>query len=237
MNDCLFRMSIADSVKVCKECSLLKDSRDESNPFSVTMPEINDLDTYCRYVENLQTHAAYDILLNDDSMFQFAKCDKPRPDNPRKKYEYLKYVYVQCPYQIMAYEDFCREIGIDVEEEGYNEEYNREIYENGCDRKPIQFPFYLRYDVDLKGYHPNSHSFAHLHIGFREGYRMPVSLILTPKAFVCMVIKLVYSQEWKDHILADSRIRTHTYESLKSQCNNNKNPHWAEMEKLDLYIG
>lgn len=233
MNDALFLMSIEDAIKVCQSCKIYKGQCSSKEPRKVIMPPIHSLEEYLKYVNDLQTKGEYDILLSDDSMFQFEKSHKEILDNKKKKkYEYYRYCYVQSPIRRLSFEEYCKDFDI----EG-NEEYYREMYELDNDNMGYNnFPFYIRYDVDLKGYLPNSHSYAHLHIGFQEGYRLPVSIIMTPKAFVCMILKIVYSEQWKNEIINHSNIKERVYSALKTQCLNEKNPYWETCEENDLYI-
>ena len=66
---------------------------------------------------------------------------------------------------------------------------------------------------------------------------MRVSLILTPKSFVCMTLKLVYLDLRHDEIVSHSNIKERIYTTMKSQCLNEKNPNWAPEEIKDIYLG
>lgn len=236
MNDATFLMSINQAIDVCKDCKVYKGQRSSDEARKVVMPVIKSINDYLKYVTDLQTKGEYDILLQDDSMFQFEKTKKEINENKKKiKYDYYRYCFIQSPTRRMSFQEYCQ--GIDDSEIATNEEYYREMYEHDNDMVNNFFPFYLRYDVDYKGYQANSHSYAHLHIGFQEGYRMPVSLILTPKSFVCMTLKLVYSDLWRDEIVSRSNIKERIYTALKSQCLNEKNPYWTFEETNDIYLG
>ena len=236
MNDATFLMSINQAIDACKDCKVYKGQRSSDEARKVVMPVITSIGDYSKYVLDLQTKGEYDILLQDDSMFQFEKAKKEIIENKRrKKYDYYRYCFIQSPIRRMTFQEYCQ--GIDDLEIAINEEYYREMYEHDSDMINNNFPFYLRYDVDYKGYQANSHSYAHLHIGFQEGCRLPVSLILTPKAFVCMTLKLVYSDLWRDEVVRLSNIKERIYSALKSQCQNDKNPFWTPEEAKDLYLG
>ena len=199
------------------------------------MPLISSIEDYCAYVNDLQMKGEYDILLEDNSMFQFCKSKKEiYLDGKKRKYDHFKYCFFQSPAIKMSFEEYCKDWK--DEEISDNLDYLREMYELEENVILDTFPLYLRYDVDYKGYFPNCHSYAHLHIGFKEGYRMPVSIILTPKAFVCMSLKLVYSDKWKDKIVSHSNVRERIYSGLKNQCFRDKNPHWDRCEEDDLFI-
>lgn len=236
MNDATFLMSINQAIDACKDCKVYKGQRSSDEARKVVMPVIKSMNDYSKYVFDLQTKGEYDILLQDESMFQFEKKKKEIIENKRKvKYDYYRYCFIQSPIRRMSFQDYCQ--GIDEEDVVCNEEFYREMYEHDSDMVNNNFPFYLRYDVDYKGYQANSHSYAHLHIGFQEGYRMPVSLILTPKAFVCMTLKLVYSDLWRDEIVSHSKIKECIYAALKSQCMVEKNPYWTTEETKDIFMG
>lgn len=235
MNDAVFTMSINESIKVCQDCKVYKGQCSSDEERKVVMPPIGSLDDYAKYVIELQTRGEYDILLTDESMFQFEKLKKTIPVNNKPvKYDYFRYCFIQSPTKKISFEDYCD--GIDEDEIKQNEEYYREMYENDNNQVYNNFPLYLRYDVDLKGYNPNSHSYAHLHIGFFDGFRMPVSILLTPKAFVCLALKLAYPESWKEEVVSHSNIKERVYAALKSQCLNDKNPYWEPTEENDLYL-
>lgn len=236
MNDITFLMSINQAIEACKDCNLYKGERSSNAARKVVMPVITSISDYSKYVNDLQTKGEYDILLQDDSMFQFEKGKKEIIENKRKiKYDYYRYCFIQSPTRRMSFQEYCQ--GFEESEISTNEEYFREMYEHDNDMVNNNFPFYLRYDVDYKGYKANCHSYAHLHIGFQEGYRMPVSIILTPKAFVCMTLKLAYSDAWRDEIVTHSDIKERIYSALKSQCLNEKNPYWLVEETKDIFLG
>ncbi len=237
MNNALFIMSIKEASDICKECGVLKNHLKSNADRKVRMTQINKFEDYKKFATELQMKGEYDILLDDDSLFQFeGNLNKEIEVNGKKeKYDYYKYLFVQSPNRRLTFNEYMD--GIDRTDPDYNEELYREMFENDSVLGDNLFPFYVRYDVDMKGYKPNSHSYAHLHIGLKEGYRMPVSLILTPKAFVCMVLKLVYPSQWDERIVSVIKNREKYYNSLKSQCLGNKNPHWEDCEKDDLFIG
>ncbi len=235
MNDAIFRMSISEAIEVCQACRIYKGQCCSNEERKVVMPLISCIGEYTAYVKNLQSRREYDILLADESMFQFDKSKKETiVEGKKRKYDYFRYCFIQSPTKMVSFEEYCKDL--DNDEVSGNEEFLREMYETDGDVVEDTFPLYLRYDVDYKGYLPNSHSYAHLHIGFKDGYRLPVSLILTPKAFVCMVLKLVYSDIWKDEVVSHSNVCERVYSALKSQCNKDKNPYWNRCEENDLYI-
>lgn len=236
MNNSLFIMSIKEAAKVCEDCGVLK-SYIRPSSFNVVKPDIKNFSDYKTYVNELLIRGEYDILLSDDSLFQFEiNLNKSiTVDGKKVKYDYYKYTFAQASERRLGFDEYME--GIDRSSPDYNEELYREMYENDSPLGENYSPFYIRYDVDYKGYLPNSHSYAHMHLGFKEGYRMPVSLILTPKAFVCMVLKLVYSTQWKEKIISDSGTKARTYSALKTQCLNEPNKYWTSEERVDLYIG
>lgn len=234
MNDAVFKMSIIDSIKVCQDCRVYKGQRSSNDERKVVMPIIKSIDDYSNYVTKLQERGEYDILLSDESMFQFEKMKRSTViDKKTVKFDYYRYCFIQSPFRRISFEEFCD--GISNEDIAINGEWYREMYEHECDKEQNNFPLYIRYDVDLNGYRPNCHSYAHLHIGFYKGFRMPVSLLLTPRAFVCLALKLAYSNRWEEEIVSHSRIKERVYAAMKNQCDN-KNPYWESSEKNDLYL-
>ena len=100
--------------------------------------------------------------------------------------------------------------------------------------KMLQFPLYLRYDVDEKGYVPNLHSYAHLHIGVVEDVRLSVSKILTPSTFVNLVLKMIYPDNWKN-ILSESKTNPDIY-NFKRLCDDIPLNLWQSCEQKDIYL-
>ena len=76
MNDALFRMSISDSIEVCQACGVYKGQCCSNEERKFVMPLISCIGDYSAYVKELQSRGEYDILLADESMFQFNKSKK-----------------------------------------------------------------------------------------------------------------------------------------------------------------
>ncbi len=63
-------MSIKEAAKVCEDCGVLK-SHIRPSSFNVVKPDIKNFSDYKTYVNELLIRGEYDILLSDDSLFQF----------------------------------------------------------------------------------------------------------------------------------------------------------------------
>ena len=56
----------------------------------------------------------------------------------------------------------------------------------------------VRYDVAYRDYVELRHPASHLHIGLHQTSRWPVDKILSPVAFVLMILKMFYPDRWLD---------------------------------------
>ncbi len=195
---------------------------------SVIKRHIENIKQYKEFVDEILYRNEYDILLCDDSFFQFDR------SSINGKIVY-KYVFMQNPGIRMPFNEYCINNGIDLEDE--NIEYYREIYDDDETEyfyKMLQFPLYLRYDVDDKGYVPNLHSYAHLHIGLSEDVRLPVSKILTPPTFVNLVLKMIYPDNWE--IILSESVRDSDIYNFKKLCNDISDNLWQPCEQKDVYL-
>ncbi|WPV70570.1 DUF2290 domain-containing protein [Chitinophaga sp. LS1] len=138
----------------------------------------------------------YDILLNDDSLFQFSRTSNS-----------LRYSFIQNPRIYISKQEYVIDLlGIDEISEISSDELeqmivdiNEEEYEQYLDEQEINIQANIfRYDLDEKGYAPLIHSFSHIHMGLNEDCRLTCSKILTPLKFVLFSIKNSYFSHWKE---------------------------------------
>ena len=217
-----------EAVNLLEYCALHKDSIIKANrQRNIIKREINTLQAFIEYVDAVLYSYDFDILLPDDSFFQFNKYSI----NGEEVY---RYVFMQNPKRKISFDEFCVKNGID-KNDGYIDSI-REIYDD--DESPevmtlIQFPLYLRFDVDKKGYNPNLHSYAHLHVGTFGDARIPARQILTPPAFVSMVIKMIYPNNWERMLNLQKGNQLYDF---KRQCQKVEKTYWNIMEDRDIFL-
>lgn len=226
-----FQVSINESVDLLIKMGLFK----QRNPIKSSW-EYSEFINYAKKNNLFQIHKyiienhTYDILLKDDSIFQFSMSEN-----------YIRYSYIQNPYKWVSKEEYVTQILSDYElVEGTladilrtvnDEEYQQFIDELGINSKANHF----RYDYSSAEYEPLVHACSHLHIGINENLRIPVAQVISPLLFVAFCIKHTYYPEWKSKInSADPYLM-----SVISDIKNSESFHltnWDEVEKNDLYI-
>lgn len=224
MNDASFTIHLNETYKILKKLDLFKEGIYKPNKLRVTTKrKIVDFETYRSYHDEVLLKRDYDILLKDDSYFQFTK-----------EGNLYKYVFMQTPLKKISIEVFADLCGMNIDtdideiENVYEESDDSELYHKS------ENPIYLRYENSLKGYNPNVHSFSHLHIGLNKDLRIPLSIILTPDVFVLFVIKLVYKDIWETGLL-NGKVKIANL-AEKKLCEAVNEKYWEENEKLDLYL-
>ena len=177
------------------------------------------------FYETINTYS-YDMLLVDDSIFQF-----------HKEQNDYRYCFIQSPRVKMTWEEFLESIDTNEEELSVAEiEQWHSYYDNDeadCYRKNI-YPVYMRYDVSAKEYKEGEHPYSHLHIGINNEIRIPIALVLTPEMFTEFVIKMVYKKQWADKKNENYFVDFH--KTLKRGCEPIQLEFWSEIDKLDIFI-
>lgn len=231
MNEAAFNISIEEAARLLKKMKFLKSRKQIGmgvySSASFHAIKSGDLKTiYQTAIDNND----YEILLDDDSIFQFSK------DGDK-----LRYVFIQSQSTYFSFQDFLLELfdeeDIPIDEQLLEEmeiEY-AEDYEQRRDEQKINLgAMYIRYDVDRNGYRPNLHSYAHMHIGLNNNFRLPSSIILTPLSFVLFVIKHVYITLWE--IAINENIIDEQIFQFKRMCRNIPADLWQLQEQRELYI-
>lgn len=228
-SDTSYLLRLNEGKSLVEKCDLLKDAILKQNRNrSCIKRNIKNIVEFKSYVDEILCRQEYDILLKDDSFFQFER-------NMRGDQVVYKYVFMQNPLIKISFDDYCKKYQIDLEYEDIDcikDIYNEDESEEVC--KMLNFPLYIRYDVDDRGYIPNLHSYSHLHIGVSEDIRIPVSKILTPPAFVNLVIKMVYPSNWK-HIISASLNDSKIYD-FKRLCEKLPDKFWNSCELRDVFL-
>ncbi|MCZ8215777.1 MAG: DUF2290 domain-containing protein [Cyclobacteriaceae bacterium] len=181
------------SITLLKEIKLYKGKGPKtigkySDDFKKVCRNNRHIEIYNTIRENLD----YEILLIDDSFFQFSYDDNylrfsfiENPNITYTKFEYLKFVFPEYNLDEIPEE----EIESLIDENEYEQFINEQEVNSNL--------IYIRYDYDKRGYRPLLHSCSHIHIGLNENFRIPSSIILTPLEFLMFCIKQRYFYVWK----------------------------------------
>jgi len=190
------------------------------------------------YLELLKTHDYiaiyrkaieehnYDILLYDDSILQFSYNVDPS-DRPL-----IRYSYCQVPFDFPDYKEYLLINGLTYEEAGelFIDEYEQELSE--ASRKLYYTP--VRYDYCEDEYTCAVHSASHLHIGYQNSIRIPISLIITPYMFALFVLKQCYYSQWTELIKDSSFIRA--VDLSKVSCLDIRPELFTDLDKKELFL-
>jgi len=177
------------------------------------------------FKETIDTYS-YDMLLVDDSIFQF-----------NKEHDDYRYCFIQSPRVKMTWEEFLESIDTNEDDLSVAEiEQWHSYYDNDeADCFHINlYPVYMRYDVSAKEYKEGEHPYSHLHIGIHNEIRIPISILLTPEMFTEFVVKMVYRQKWLK--FKDENYFVDFHNSSKSRCDAIDLKFWSEMDKKDLFL-
>lgn len=229
MNGASFIIHMESAIKIVSACKLLKAkiAKTGRDRFAIKR-NISSLEEYNQYIHEVYNTTDYDILLKDDSFFQFDQ----RIEGAKTSY---RYVYMQNSVRKMTFEEFCEKYGYTLSDADIDE---IELYfdeQAGDDAfVPNVFPLYLRYDVSDIGYKANIHSYAHLHIGTSSDVRLPVGKILTPDAFVSLCLKLAYPDTWGRKMVEDPHV-SELY-NFKRLCEDIPSNFWTENERKDIFL-
>lgn len=147
---------------------------------------------------------AYDLMLKDQSLIHFTKSGTDEHEGG------LSYSYLESPFAVMSYEEFCADyLEINTEADDYEEQMSefgdllREDYEkyvNTCDLKPVT-P--MRYDYAPKDYRSGVHPASHLHFGFENEIRVATKRIMKPLSFALLTVRQRYPKKWLELLAMD----------------------------------
>ncbi|KAA6339265.1 hypothetical protein EZS27_012783 [termite gut metagenome] len=192
MNDASFKIFIEREIPAfLKKMDLFKGKGvkkigDHSDEFKKISRKNIHTELYSVAIKNLD----YEILLSDDSIFQFSKNQSE-----------FRYAFIQTPYINVSKEDFINlQFTHDELSQLNKEEYDdfvntirEEDFEQfRCEQSINPKSHIIRYDIDKKNYLPLIHAYSHLHIGPNDYIRIPCSILLTPLSFAQFVIKNTY---------------------------------------------
>lgn len=233
MNQSQFNISLGQAIKLTKRFNLFKSIGvkpvgGHSSIIKKVSKRHRHTDIYKVAIDNFD----YEILLNDDSIFQFSLDKDVRyafiqnPNNFVTKEDYLSEIF--SPDELMSFSDI--ELGnlLDtIDEKDYQQYLNEQELNISAN--------YIRYDAGELGYKPLVHSFSHLHIGMNEHLRIPCSRVLTPLKFVIFCLKNTYYKIWKDFIYFNSDFENEILQ-YKSLCNNVNPSFWKKNEESELFL-
>lgn len=233
MNPGAFKLSLDESVNFLKRMKLFK---------SLGVKKVGEHSEESKKVAKSNDHRAihstaiqnmdYEVLLFDDSIFQFA--------NEGGK---LRFAFIQNPQYFLTKEQFLNEIYppdelIDCSQEEIDELLNQisdEEYEQFLNEQALNSTSSIfRYDLDDNGYSPLIHSYSHIHIGLNEDLRIPCSKIITPLKFVLFSVKYTYYKKWKNALSDDPDMPDYILRS-KNLCANLPRL-WDDSETNELYL-
>jgi hypothetical protein len=190
---------------------------------------------YFQLYKCAKTNFDYDILLSDDSLFQFSYKFLPG------QLPQIRYAFFQNPQEFKSYEQYLellRSKNI-IEEEtneeignAFEEEYQQFLTEQNLNTSSIS----IRYDFDNDNYKPLIHSVSHLHIGHQNNIRIPCDKILTPLKFSVFILKHVYYYKWKDLVESGNAYLSHCLDNSKHTCLPLLTTHWQAIETKELFL-
>ena len=185
-------------------------------------------DDYDNIYKTAMKNNDFDFVLFDDSFIQFSAIKGENELLDGK----IRYAYFPNPRSYQTYIGFLEENDMSYEDAGdaFIEEYEQHISE----AKLKDFVTPIRYDYDHGSYDMINHPVSHLHIGREENIRIPLSKVLSPQAFIVLIIKNIYFEYWKKAILKDDFKLV--FERSKQKCTTIEDELFAEFEKLQLYL-
>ncbi len=222
-----FRQSKDDLVSILRQSSrdILREVL--SNPSGSKIAPASALPSKEEYMDayqQIQYNRAYDLLLNDESIFQFGH--GKAPDGT----ETLRYVFMQSFRRFVPFEKskFYENTTEDSEEE-YRELYyqSEECYVDN------HFPFYLRYDYNEATCRGRLHPCSHLHFVLPDAGRIALRIQLNPFTFAMFCLKIAYRDIW-EQLIATEELKS-AIDGARNSCTRISAGSWTD-EHSDLFI-
>ena len=226
-------ISMSESLSFLKARKLFKGEgnffkKNHSTDFIRISKENKHSEIYTAAIQNLD----YEILLFDDSIFQFAMGER-----------FLRYCFIQNPYKYVDIHDYLNSIYTPEELIELRQDeiellistVSENEYEQFRNEQDLDLQSHIiRYDFSDRGYTPLVHSCSHIHVGLNENLRIPCSRILTPLSFVIFCIKNTYYEDWKKSY--DSNQTPSYLKGKKKLCKKLDSGYWQDIEEHELYI-
>lgn len=181
------------------------------------------------YVEQYDTAVArqdFNLMIHDKSFFQFSE---------KEGESELRFAFYPNPYLFVEYRD-RKEVADELLANGdlSESEFEQLLNEGGF---TFDAPL-IRYDLAYAGYCERYHPAAHFHIGFLVENRWPVGRVLTPLAFLLLVLFHYYPALWKaKEEAADARWLESLYIKEISNCCVLDEKFFKASERLRLVFG
>lgn len=216
MNEARLISDISDSIKILKKFGLYKEENFrkpkiyDNSKFSEEFIRISQKKEYLEIYNVAIKNADYDVLLQDDSFFQFSY--EKKGDRIVK----YRFAFYQNPRDYPTYNDFLEKEFSTTEEicgSIFLEEYEQVISEAQLNIGAIP----IRYDYDEGLYDSKYHPVSHIHIGNNNSIRIGCSKIITPDVFTLFIIKQVYFKDWKK-ICVDEENNYKVSLEIKKRC-------------------
>lgn len=187
-------------------------------------PIIPTKEEYLQVYNQIQNELAYDLLLFDESVFQFGQ------DIASDGSMTLRYVFMQSFRKFVSFEDSSL-YGTLLDESV--EEYREMYYQSDECYVENSFPFYIRYDYNELTCRGRMHPCSHLHFVLPDSGRIALKIQMNPLTFAIFCIKMAYRDVWKQLISAEDTKRV--IDASKNSCNRLTSKFWSD-EESDLYI-
>lgn len=226
MNKAQYRSSFDRTKSLLRRMGLSKIELDFHRRFTAEFFDIhNSIDYVTTYEKAIQEYY-YDILLFDESILQYSY-DQDAHNNP-----VIRYAYYEFPFALPSYDQYLIENGFSYDEAGelFRKEYEQEFSESIL--KEYLVP--IRYDYSEDQYTCGVHPASHLHIGYLNSIRIPISMILTPYMFTFFILKQCYYKEWERCITEPRFLRA--MDLSKTSCMALSNEVFGGLDKKELYL-
>jgi hypothetical protein len=220
ITDAAYQNSIESIKRVLVKLKLLQNSTFYKKAISRTY-RINETDDFLAIYKSILENNDFSFLLHDQSIIQIEKKDG-----------YFRYSYYNVPFIFPTYDEYLESQGYKFSDVGYDirEEYNQKLRESELKRYPV----YIRYDYSEEVYKEMCHSISHLHIGPDNSIRISSSKMLTPLAFLMIVLKNAYYDVWLE--IVDTPELFVFFENIKDGCLNVPMEYFSNADKKELYL-
>lgn len=179
--------------------------------------------TYIQNWKKILSNNIYNFLLCDNSILKFKLA-------PKK----ASYLFYECPYNCLSYNDFLAEHGLKEDDEGYKTFYNEyEIYLDQCQTKTN--PITIRYDLDFDSYNHGLHPVSHLHIGNHNQIRIGINKIMHPKTFTNFILRQHYTPLWNS-ILSEENPWRENFLKDKARLIKIDKEFWGVFDESEFYL-